>query len=138
MKRPILRHRMQYDAIALLVTVNGVCLLLRNSSADPKDRAAGSGRRARWTIDGASGREPCTAGIGPRQWGSQDPDGSGSKSDETSRFTGGTNMSCRTNRRGFLGRAALPAAGWMILGSGRSARSYQANEKLNVAVVGVG
>ena len=47
-------------------------------------------------------------------------------------------MSCRTNRRGFLGRAALPAAGWMILGSGRSARSYQANEKLNVAVVGVG
>ncbi len=47
-------------------------------------------------------------------------------------------MSCRTNRRGFLKSAALPAAGWVILGSARSARSYQANEKLNVAVVGVG
>jgi len=47
-------------------------------------------------------------------------------------------MSCRTNRRGFLKRAALPAASWMVLGSGRSARSYQANEKLNVAVVGIG
>ena len=47
-------------------------------------------------------------------------------------------MNCQTNRRGFLKRAALPAAGWMILGSARSARSYQANEKLNVAVVGVG
>ena len=47
-------------------------------------------------------------------------------------------MSCQTNRRGFLKSAALPAAGWVILGSARSARSYQANEKLNVAVVGVG
>lgn len=47
-------------------------------------------------------------------------------------------MSCQTNRRGFLKSAALPAAGWMILGSARSARSYQANEKLNVAVVGIG
>jgi hypothetical protein len=32
----------------------------------------------------------------------------------------------------------LPAAGWTILGSARSARSYQANERLNVAVVGPG
>ncbi len=47
-------------------------------------------------------------------------------------------MSCQTNRRGFLKSAALGAAGWMILGSARSARSYQANEKLNVAVVGIG
>ena len=47
-------------------------------------------------------------------------------------------MSCQTNRRGFLKSTALPAAGWVILGSARSARSYQANEKLNVAVVGIG
>ena len=47
-------------------------------------------------------------------------------------------MSWQTNRRGFLKAAALPAAGWIILTSGRSARSYQANEKLNVAVVGIG
>ena len=47
-------------------------------------------------------------------------------------------MSSQTNRRGFLKSAVFPAAGWMILGSARSARSYQANEKLNVAVVGIG
>ncbi len=47
-------------------------------------------------------------------------------------------MSYRANRRAFLKRAALPAAGWVILGSARSARSYQANERLNVAVVGIG
>lgn len=47
-------------------------------------------------------------------------------------------MRRQTNRRGFLTSAALPAAGWMILGAARSARSYQANEKLNVAVVGIG
>ena len=47
-------------------------------------------------------------------------------------------MSCQTNRRRFLQSAILPAASWMILGSARSARSYHANEKLNVAVVGIG
>ncbi len=47
-------------------------------------------------------------------------------------------MNRQTNRREFLKHAAWPTAGWMILGSPRSARSYQANEKLNVAVVGVG
>ncbi len=47
-------------------------------------------------------------------------------------------MSCQTNRRRFLQSAIMPAASWMILGSARSARSYHANEKLNVAVVGIG
>jgi len=47
-------------------------------------------------------------------------------------------MSRRTNRRGFLKSAAMGTTGWLILGHGRSARSYQANEKLNIAVVGVG
>lgn len=47
-------------------------------------------------------------------------------------------MSCRANRREFFKHVTLPAAGWLILGSGRSVRSYQANEKLNVAVVGIG
>jgi hypothetical protein len=47
-------------------------------------------------------------------------------------------MNGRTNRRGFLRSATLPTAGWLILGHGRSARSYEANEKLNVAVVGIG
>ena len=47
-------------------------------------------------------------------------------------------MSCQTHRREFLKKAVLPAAGWMILGSARSAQSYQANERLNVAVVGIG
>ncbi len=47
-------------------------------------------------------------------------------------------MSCRTNRRGFLKTAGLPAVGWWILGHSRSAWTYEANEKLNVALVGVG
>jgi len=47
-------------------------------------------------------------------------------------------MSFRTNRRRFLKTAALPAASWLILADSRSARSYQANEKLNIALVGVG
>ena len=47
-------------------------------------------------------------------------------------------MSRRTNRREFLGTAALPAAGWLILRSARSALSYQANEKLDIALVGLG
>jgi hypothetical protein len=47
-------------------------------------------------------------------------------------------MNCETNRRRFITSVASSAAGWMILGESRSARSYQANEKLDVAVVGVG
>ena len=47
-------------------------------------------------------------------------------------------MSYRTNRRRFLKSALVPAAGWMILGQSRSARSYEANEQLNIAAVGVG
>jgi len=47
-------------------------------------------------------------------------------------------MTCRMNRRGFLTSAATGAAGWLILQESRSAWSYQANEKLGIAVVGVG
>jgi len=47
-------------------------------------------------------------------------------------------MRYRTNRRGFLKTAALGTAAGLILPDARSARSYQANEKLNIAVVGVG
>ena len=47
-------------------------------------------------------------------------------------------MSHRTNRRELLKSAAFGTAGWMVLGEGRSAWSYQANEKLNIALVGVG
>jgi len=47
-------------------------------------------------------------------------------------------MNYRANRRGFLNRAVSATAGWLILGNGRFARSYQANEKLNIALVGVG
>ncbi len=47
-------------------------------------------------------------------------------------------MSCRTNRRGFLKTAALGTTGWLILQDSRSARGYQANTRLNVALVGVG
>jgi len=46
-------------------------------------------------------------------------------------------MNSRTNRRGFLKNAALGGAGLLILKNSRSAYSYQANEKLNVALVGV-
>ena len=41
-------------------------------------------------------------------------------------------------RRTFLKDAALCAAGFVMLKHSRSARSYQANEKLNIALVGVG
>ena len=44
----------------------------------------------------------------------------------------------RTNRRRFLKTAASAAAGWWILQDSRSARTAQANEKLNLAVVGLG
>jgi hypothetical protein len=47
-------------------------------------------------------------------------------------------MGRRFDRRTLLKRAALGAAGWWVLGGSRSAWSYQANEKLNLAVVGVG
>ena len=47
-------------------------------------------------------------------------------------------MSYQTHRRGFLKSAASAGAGWTILGSPLSARSYQANEKLDVAIVGIG
>ncbi len=47
-------------------------------------------------------------------------------------------MPCLTNRRAFLTGAGSGAAGWLILRNSRSAWSYQANEKLDVALVGVG
>jgi hypothetical protein len=47
-------------------------------------------------------------------------------------------MSRRTNRRGFLKTVAGASGGWLILRNSRSAWSYQANEKLNIALVGVG
>ncbi len=47
-------------------------------------------------------------------------------------------MNWQTDRRGFLKGAVSAAAGWSILQNGRSASSYQANEKLNIALVGVG
>ncbi len=47
-------------------------------------------------------------------------------------------MGCRTNRRRFLSATARGTAGWLILADSRSAFTYQANEKLDVALVGVG
>ncbi len=47
-------------------------------------------------------------------------------------------MNDRANRRRFLKTAALAAAPWTLLGQSRSAFSYQAAEKLNVALVGIG
>ena len=47
-------------------------------------------------------------------------------------------MNTAVNRRALLKNAAIGGVGLVILGSSRSARSYQANEKLNVALVGVG
>ena len=44
----------------------------------------------------------------------------------------------RQTRRGFLRDAALGSAGLVILSNSRSARAYAANEKLNVALIGVG
>ena len=41
-------------------------------------------------------------------------------------------------RRRFLRDAALGGAGLVILSSSRSARAYAANDKLNVALIGVG
>jgi predicted dehydrogenase len=42
------------------------------------------------------------------------------------------------NRRSFLKSATAGAAGCLILRDSRSAWSYQANEKLNIALIGVG
>ncbi len=48
-------------------------------------------------------------------------------------------MTSRMTRRKWLrDSAALSAGGWMLLADSRSAAGYQANEKLNVALVGVG
>lgn len=47
-------------------------------------------------------------------------------------------MTNQYNRRRFLRIAGGAAAGLVILGSSRSARGYFANEKLDVAVVGIG
>ena len=44
----------------------------------------------------------------------------------------------RQTRRGFLRDAAMGGAGLVILSSSRSARAYAANEKLNIALIGVG
>ena len=46
-------------------------------------------------------------------------------------------MSERMSRRGFLGSTAIGGAGLLILGNSASARRYEANEKLNIALVGV-
>jgi hypothetical protein len=46
-------------------------------------------------------------------------------------------MQTRMNRRDFLTRATFGGAGLLLLGSSRSARSYGANEKLNIAIIGV-
>ena len=47
-------------------------------------------------------------------------------------------MNRSIQRRGFLKTAAAGATGWWILPCSRSAWSYQANEKLNIAVAGLG
>ncbi len=44
----------------------------------------------------------------------------------------------RLNRREFVKSAAAIGAGWWVLADSRSARSYQANEKLNLAIIGAG
>src|SRR5512143_2761145 len=49
-----------------------------------------------------------------------------------------TLQTVRSSRRQFLRNAALSGASFLILKSARSARTAQANEKLNVALVGVG
>ena len=47
-------------------------------------------------------------------------------------------MKSRWNRRQFLGGTLVGGAGLLILSNARSARSYQANEKLDIAVIGAG
>ena len=47
-------------------------------------------------------------------------------------------MESQVNRRAFLRNTALSGVSLLILKNSRSARSYQANEKLNIALIGVG
>jgi hypothetical protein len=47
-------------------------------------------------------------------------------------------MNSQLNRRTFIRDAAIGGAGLLILNDGLSARSYQANERLNIALIGVG
>ncbi|KPL22936.1 MAG: hypothetical protein AMJ75_07070 [Phycisphaerae bacterium SM1_79] len=47
-------------------------------------------------------------------------------------------MKCKLSRRHFLSRAGLGAAGLVILRNSRSVRGTPANEKINVALIGVG
>ncbi len=47
-------------------------------------------------------------------------------------------MNSRYNRRHFISTVSSNCAGLLILGNNRSARSYQANEKLDIAVIGAG
>jgi predicted dehydrogenase len=47
-------------------------------------------------------------------------------------------MKTRMNRRRFIAGAAVGGAGLLVLRNSASAGSYQANEKLNIALVGVG
>jgi hypothetical protein len=47
-------------------------------------------------------------------------------------------MTARMNRRGFLRAATCAGTSFLVLRHSRSALSYPANEKLNIAVVGVG
>jgi len=47
-------------------------------------------------------------------------------------------MHAKINRRRFLRTSAAGAAGMIILKDSRSARAYAANEKLNIAGIGVG
>ena len=47
-------------------------------------------------------------------------------------------MKRRLSRRRFLSRAGLGAAGLLILRDSRSVRGVPANERMNVALVGVG
>ena len=47
-------------------------------------------------------------------------------------------MESQVNRRTFLRNTALSGVSLLILKNSRSARSYQANEKLNIALIGVG
>jgi hypothetical protein len=47
-------------------------------------------------------------------------------------------MKYRISRRGFLANTALAGTSLLILDNSSSVRSYQANEKLDIALIGVG
>ena len=57
------------------------------------------------------------------------------KSDSKNSTSTQTNL---ITRRAFLHKAALSGTGLIILANSRSVRSFQANEKLNIACIGVG